>query len=252
MLKLERVDNSRKISIRMRHKERFLNRIFLTALAAAAALHLLPLTLFTITPFRLGYVQRDLLPATVRADTGSNDALVNTSAHEADPSTKYLGLIPLPDSPLTKPRHTLIVKPEIPSTKDLLEDVSDDIPTLSSTHLPATYPRLSINVSGPLAEENILLDDKLKAAMVPRSVELDGLIQHKVVYNVRYEGEHGTLFWFDPLQLSSNKKINALAERLLTSLRFQNDRKNILLPGEIEMIFTLNGDEHENSVLTFY
>ena len=252
MLQLERVDNSRKISIRIRHKERFLNRFFLTAFAIATALHLLPLTLFTITPFRLGYTHRDLLPATVSADTASNDALVNTSAQESDPSTKYLTLIPHTESPSSKPRHLRVVKPEIQFTNDSLtsadpfEKAIGPIPVPSSVNLPISYPILSIEVSGPLAEEEIILNDTIKRAVEPRLIDRQNIVQHNVVYQVRYEGEKGTVFWFDPLQLSPNKKINALAERLLLSLRFQNDKKQQLLPGEIKITFTLNANEYKN------
>lgn len=214
MLKLERSHNNRRISIRMREKERFLNKVFLCALAAAIVLHFLPLTLFTITPFRLGYTPRTIPPATVSAEMGASDALVKTSAEDSGLSVKHLGLL------------ATSTTPQIPLTS-------------TSQLLPITYPDLAIEVSGPLAEQKLILNDTLKAAMTPYPIEGTSFERDKVIYNVRYEGEHGTLFWYEPLQLSPNKKINALAENILTMIRFQQHKSDVIISGTIELTLTL-------------
>ncbi len=255
MLKLERIDNTQKIAIRIQHKERFLNRIFLIALAVALALHLLPLTLFTVTPFRLNYIHQDLPPATVSAHTENNDTLVNTSAEEMDLSIKNLGLIALPETPLLIQERFSTLKPEIQLTKETFSSLDPfqqeyfATTPLSSIQLPTTYSPLTIDVSGPLATYSLILTDQLKKQLEPRVIEGNAL-QEKVVFAVQYEGTTESLFWYEPLELSKNKKINALAEKLIPLLKFQNAPHELFTSGEVTLYFTLNQKECKKLIET--
>jgi len=241
MLKLERVDTSRKISVRMRHKERFLNRIFLTALSIAAVLHFLPFILFSVAPFNIRESYIVIPPGAVSAEIDSPDALVNTSAQEADLPTKNLGLLAPRDMPEIAARHPLAPFPEISYTTTTLASsqpfTQTDYPPSLTAPLPVHYPPLAIHISGPLAEHVPIYDHETIVAMQPVTMQQQAVDRERVVYNVQYDRRQQHLFWLEPVYLSSRRDLNQKAEQLIRSLHFQEGSDNFMT-GQVEIIFT--------------
>lgn len=237
MLKLEKVAKTLEISITLRKRERLFNRALLQAFAFAAALHLVGLLLFHVSPFKITGNQGLIPPIVVDADISLGpEAAVIAQIESEDTVPRAIrepkgSSFTFPDVPFTDPNVLPLSTPgKRPSDKNPLVPLEKEILTDALLETKRNHAPIELHISGPLAQA------PLNTLSLGRpSIHLQE--PYRAMYDVRLDETTGSIFWLKPLHTPVNSALDQQAEQILRELRFAEGSPSISESGMVEIYF---------------
>jgi len=240
MLKLEK--NKHQLTVIIRDKERLYTRTFLKAFFLAASIHILLLTLFHVTPFKLPFGETTYPPVQVDADTFLKNTLASANM---DYTPKINSNLPPMPTPLPKmPEHPLFLAwqhmeylKESKSSGNPFSQIEKEIYHPNYTPIAkAQQSPINMIVSGNLGGrpliENGLDREKISAI---KSISMGE--EKRAIFSVLVEGHSGKIFWQESKQLTSIAALDRLSENILRDCLFDKDPQAFVIEGEIELHF---------------
>lgn len=244
MLKLEKDEISREIAIRLKPRDRFLNRPFIAALAMALALHFVPFMLIKIAGIRLDFPDLLLPPIVVDADpkgieeqNSAAEVIENTSAKRDQLEPVPLAIeVPSFERIISLP--TFSERLEVPPQDNhFWEAESKALLALSEMLAPEiALAKARIVLSGPLGERKLLKALFDSGTIRGPSSQIE---EKRLLYEVLVEGKSGQVVWFSRIQELPRQDLNRKGEEILKSLIFEASAEELVIPGFIEIIFAL-------------
>jgi hypothetical protein len=258
MLKLERIAKTRELSILVRAKTTLFTKTFLFALAYAIFIHVLGLFIFQIAPFKINYQQSTFPPVSVATEIPIHQGVYTTNEllEKENPIAAYL-LAPVPERP-TLPiasqalpqRNMEYIKQSSPLNNPFLALENQ----LEPEHVgKIKAPPVSVILSGAIAELEFKLDEKnvKKAYENEDKMKLTGLSTSSIFrfhFNVQVEQDHGQIFWWEMTKGeggnavggTGNTSMQEQAIKILMGLQFTPKPEQVILPGEVEIVFVVN------------
>jgi hypothetical protein len=241
MLKLEKVAKTMEISIALRQRDHRFNRTFAISLLIAIALHAMAALLFQIRPFKIVGSQVVFPLTMVDTEIASDNSIVVAEWEGEDivpqrlrrPRGAIAKVSPL--APIEFPvKPETIFKRTTPSEARAFERLEKDVLSLQNAFLEG--PRIKesgikVVLSGPLEGKTILLEPEynLQENILP--------CQCSAVFQIQIEQQSGIIFWYAPLQLTSNPALDAFAEHILKQIRFSSEQTGFVSSGEIAIEF---------------
>lgn len=240
MLKLERVYKSRDINIRLRKRDRFLNRIFWQAFFIALGIHLFGLIFFKIQTL-LTHSATRLSPIIAHADLD----LTKDNFHVQvmpDQVPRNYPLAPPRSSPrmpkMALPpliRQTEYVQENTMLNKDPFRELQKEFMAMPSSELPLkTYPSLDISLLGALSSRSWNYRNPIKMA--------EGLIPSfdeplLAMFSIQLDENSGEIFWKELVQSTGVEKLDQFAEKILENVKISHDDALFASNGLIEIRF---------------
>jgi hypothetical protein len=220
MLKLEK--NLEEIEITFREKEKFFNSLFLKALGAAAAFHIIFFLVFQIQPFKM-ISSFSFPPVKVHTELAS-EAVIQLEEEEK------IAMLPPPPYSIMQPKKELPQIPTTPKTPSIPPVSTPSILLASKPTQRVEVPEVQIFVSGDLANRE--WSEPEKKIQVP--IGTDPLF---VKYKVQADENTGEIFWFELVQDSGSDKVNHYTEQILLGLHFATDGYSLNdLTGTIDFV----------------
>lgn len=256
MLRLERSKEEKDIAIRLRGTESLFTRPFVYALLFSVVLH----ASFCFT-FKI--VSPDLRefppfsPLRVEVDWGAAHQGIESSQI---PELQVKGTLP---RYVLKPENSSPSSPSLPTSSVQLEEWSKPIqfPQKSFDRLEETaYRPERVHFSFHRSQNPV--DVHISGQVSSWTVANDGLEQlnkelGREVYSepftnkfrIQVEGQGGTIFWFEQLQGSGEKELDAIAQSILQEMRFQPSSNNWATEGEICITFFVSPSDSYSRLL---
>lgn len=245
MLKLEKISRSREIMVSLRDRDPRFNRTFIIAFAIAFSLHLLAGVLFTIRPFLLDSSELILPPIAASADLSVNResmALAKVDKterlHRTIPEPRYsVPKVPELTEVTVNRQKEYVMKKELTAAPFAMIEKEVFSPDFTAWESSKQHAPVQILVSGPLADKTIEVNgaDSVELPLLNSDMR-SNLI--RALYAVEVENQSGQIFWYESQQKLENLEYRRLAEKILLNLRFHQDTKAFVTPGEIEIVFT--------------
>lgn len=237
MLKLGR-DSSRQVGVIIQDRERHFTPALLTGFCVAVAFHLLFITLFQVSPFKIRSYSTVLFPAYVEINP-VNDSVVIANVEEFKEIMH--GLPPaifsepiLSHIPAFAPVRTMKYSMEDRVSENPFSKVEQEIyfPKITALAKKVSDP-FQIIVSGPLGRLSHQFDGMTKP--LP-------MLDHEVlmIYKVLVEGRSGKIFWYELKQPIRQRQLDRYATELLHHLQFAKESQKFVIEGEVEMHFHLS------------
>lgn len=237
MLKLEKLRRSDPVAIRLREKEKLFTRAFTIALAIALAFHLSLFVVFKIQPFNSG---SSFLFPPVQVESAlpnSSHTTLQVYNHQDKEDFELF----LQDHPVFPKQQEDLFRVQlehsrpltIPASFRVLEERF--IPIRSSPMMGKTQ-QFQFFISGPLAGRQLIS----KADLPSLPINGKKLSQAEAFYQVQIDPETGTLFWYEIIQATGRKEIDALFEQFLKTLRFSAEPLLEHLKGEVHFIMMVD------------
>lgn len=238
MLKIQRDKGSTGISIRLNKRERALsNKRLWVALGIALTIHFAPLLIFRITGVKLLDSSSQLPPARVRIDSLSETNKVQTHTNQENVKHFTLEAPPKSDELASLSISDFLRRPS-PFTPEEPNNQKHSY-TPSAVYSKRASPSYQLHLSGPIRAIN------LKAETLPDAEEVVDrrpLTHHMVRYSIKVDPTDGSIFWFAPISLSSNKRANRLGEKILRKISFESDPNLSFLNGEVGIDIVVKDD----------
>ncbi|MEC7838895.1 MAG: hypothetical protein VX777_02515 [Chlamydiota bacterium] len=245
MLRLNRDENNRNVSISYKKKDSLFTSTFIFAFTFALLTHTLPLYVFNISSINLNYPKLVLPPVTVQTDD-----LPHNKFNENNTSSNL-------DQRIIAKRNALIPpfsKVELPKISDYQGDVNTIFPPhhFQISHLFDDYenavfltnnnpisivtihPAYEINAFGSLSESLPPIISEKKISAPASQIEKKRLIFSTIVDN-----ESGKVIWIENVSKLKNKKLIKKATELLNDLKFNITKGTLFTYGDIEITFTM-------------
>lgn len=238
MLKLERIYKSREINIRLRKKERFLNRIFWQAFLIALAIHLVGFVIFKVQVFLSSSAGR-IAPVMAQADLEKE--IFNLQLSDEHVPRNY-PLEPPKSRPELPSQNRLSVDKPVPFAQEdhfnhdafLTELEAEFFPPLDVALNVEYYPAFEVILMGMLAERNMSHKKLEFPDAVPFPFE-EGLSS---VYSIRVNEENGEIFWIELSRSSGIKELDKMGEKILKGIRMTHDPSLFVTAGEVQINFS--------------
>ncbi len=227
MLRLQKGTRQNPIVMTFRERPLVFSRELIQAFGLALGIHILAIILFHISPFRVRNPEIILPPSLVNIEIPKSEGQVITELHEIEPRLRLPpaprwtspGLPGIPDSSSFLDNHLASMEPLL---KKPFQELRLALP---QTAEPAPHS-VRVTVSGPLSACEM---DSLKMT-IPDTVK-----HERQQFAVKVDTSKGEIFWYE--QLEGSKDGRAFAEDILTALRFSPNPKDIVISGEIEIIY---------------
>ena len=243
MLKLKRTSRDGNIHVLVRDKEYLFNKPFIMALGIALAIHLGLFTLFHVAPFTIGLNETVFTPTRVEADTPSSESAI------ADVEPTIQNIRGLPNIPVSNPTPALPAKLFIARPMEYTKADHFMRRTFSKIEQVIYEPEFNplirspkkpveMIISGIIADQKLLFNGLEDKPIPPLSKRND---EQRLIYAVKVEGKTGKVFWYEALKPAQETQINAFAESVLRSMRFELNPKVVAMNGEIELHFYQEG-----------
>lgn len=239
MLKLEKGSRDSQICVTVRDKDRIFTNTFLKALSIALGIHFGLLAIFQIAPFKLRLSEKIFPPVLVEADS-SNTLEGSVLANIEAPRLKNLYLELPPPLPTLQSFPTFIAASHVEFRKEESpianpfsdiekEMVTPDFKRKESRELPS----ISLVISGNLGNKK-LEKDPLKNRVLPAIAQVE---QTRAIFSVLVENRTGSIFWYEPKQLTGVNSLDRFAESIVKDLSFIPETKTPVVAGEVELHF---------------
>lgn len=243
MLKLRKDAHNRDVNIVVKDTEGQFTRQLRIAFAIALSIHLVLLFGFHFTKLKFNYSDSPSGPTTVVAETPTQQVATFANTDIAAILDKR---IPIPPPP----------SPELGSISDILVPQEDDGPELvnvranpfneeeNSLLMPrllsqrsAALPPIQLVVSGDI--HNMLVSSEIKKMSLPKLPQKAADMESaRVVFSIAVDKE-GKICWYDTIEKSSIASLDALAEKIISTMEFAPSSTNILAKGTVEIHYHL-------------
>lgn len=223
MLKLERVRTSRGVAVRLREKEKLLNKVFLRAAFLALGLHFAALFLFQVERTQCEECVVTIDPSKVDTDISQPSDDSTCLSQLTMPSGVLPRYVLEPEPPLPKkPEHlsSICQKPEVVIAESThVFPKAHEIP-LEPENLKLSFPHpitpIALDISGPIAND-ALIHRGTASLEKPRITE-KSCLKLRATYQVHVDPSCGKIFWFEKQGPTSAE--DRLAEAVLKRMRF--------------------------------
>lgn len=239
MLKLEQ-SRKRDVSITVRQKDPFFNKIFCAALLWAVGIHLFGFLAFHIAPFRINYSDSIFRPVSVASDIGKNaEGLALALIEEHIPVPPYL-LLPstiehkspsIPKIEALKP-----VEYYIPAYMSVTPFIEKETACLVYDCVAVGAPQgteAKMVISGPLRD---FIRD-IPTLQMPQA--LAGRIKQaqSLSFSVIADGPSGKIVWFKP-EGRYSPTLMTWSEGIIKGMDVQKNSEDLSISGNIEIILS--------------
>jgi hypothetical protein len=90
---------------------------------------------------------------------------------------------------------------------------------------------ISIKISGPLAEKEVLNEGRNDIEIPLLSTDC------RIIYTVQIDDKSGSIFWYEIKEMEGNMDIEAVAQKILKTIRFRVNEDSFVTTGEVEIYF---------------
>lgn len=244
MLKLEKSSQLHGLTVRLREREHFFEPRLLRALALALVLHLGGLYLIHVTPF--SFTSSFIFPPVkVKSDHPARSISAVAASHpnilEEELPPPAISLIsPLeisykPQESSLPPSHAMLDPHAFHTLEERLWPTWE-----TPLALPLDEPRITMKISGDLAEHPLLATDPLLKKM--QSISKISQPAY-VTYNVQMDEATGAPFWVERLQSSGIKTVDQLTEKIVFNLRFAPDPSLAHVTGNVHFVVLIPAEK---------
>lgn len=250
MLGLKKSPKNNEIHLQLKPKQRFFDQSLRLAFMIALALHLGAALLFHVRLFSNRQIETILPPTNtlahfIKSSADENEAIV-TSRIDTEGRLTAAQLIPPASNPeLLSFESPKLIKELQFKQFDLLYnpfiEIEREVEENYFTHLdlPLFTSPVKIAVSGPLAEIPIApLDKQFHDLFELQQYSPHQYSQKRAIYTVKVDTNSGQIFWYQLKENAIEQSQTALAEKLLKNFHFLFSTQEVIVNGEIEIIFT--------------
>lgn len=238
MLKLEKADKSRELTVLLRAKQTFLTGRFLMALGYAVFVHVAAFFLFKVAPLKLSFQSTLFPPVNVAIDFPSRGGVyVNYRDEELVtdfpivPEEKF----PMISDLIGTSLMTGIDAASLQMTDYFFLDSENIEEFATKEEIPISQ---AIYISGALAEIPLIAaNSEHETVSIPTEGKI--LKAESYLFRVLLDQGKGEIFWWETIGSDFFKIIPAEVLAKLESLRFVPDEKFGILSGEIEIVISL-------------